>query len=196
MMTTPRTPSRRRRSSSDRLPISAPLIDLSRSPSPYARKHASPSAGGSAGGAEASDIDDDEGDREFARSSGSGSGSSGDYDHAAFGAPLLASDIGGGGGGGGRGRGDGRRWTTARGAGSRSFGPWLFSSGVGWTLCVALLSALAAASDIGLILLNRLILWSMLFVFYFLFLFFFVTSPNDFCPFSFSPSLPSSPKFL
>ena len=129
-----RTPTSRR--SSEHLPISVPLISLSRSPSPYARRPASTSNVAS----EEEDDDDD------------------DYDDhvAAAGMPLVASDIGRG----SRRIGDHHdqhRSTTIRLA---TVGRWLLSSTPGQQILVMLLVILSFVCGTALVHLNSLILLS------------------------------------
>ena len=129
-----RTPTSRR--SSEHLPVLVPLISLSRSPSPYARRPASTS-----NVASEEEEDDDDDDDDYV---------------AAAGMPLVASDIGRG----SRRIGDHhhqRRWTTTH---LTTVGRWLLVSTVGQQVLVFLLVILSFVCGTALVHLNSLILLS------------------------------------
>lgn len=137
-------------------PHSVPLISLSRSPSPYARRHASSNIYLSEG--EENDNDDEDDNEEEREGDGEERDDDDDgYGNGAVHVPLVASDIGRGGGGGGPRR--SRSW-RGRLMGGRSLGRWLLGTSAGWQVYVGLLGLLACVSAMGLAFLNRLILWS------------------------------------
>ncbi|KAI9794599.1 MAG: hypothetical protein M1816_004486 [Peltula sp. TS41687] len=122
-------PTSSHRSSSELRPASVPLINLSRSPSPYSRKRP-PSALPSE---EEDNDEDDEDEDEDA------------FEHILAGRPLVGRDTY-------------PAWLKWFHNGR--LGNFLFGTSWGWQIYVVLLSLTVGGSCLGLVLLNRLILWT------------------------------------
>ena len=132
------------RGSSELRPSSVPLINFSRSPSPYSRKHSSSSAPsddeeGRQTGETRQDEDDDEDEALF--------------EHLAVARPLVGSDVSGGS------RRSRRRGDQQQQGQHQRWRRWT-KNGILGTVLSALLVATCLGSTFGLLLLNRLILWS------------------------------------